>query len=224
MTMGAAVSSRLVWVGIAALMGAALLPLIASGYVLGLLTVAYYTAVFAMSWDLLFGFAGEVNFGPTFLIGLGAYTARNPRCEAVACSLDLDLRGRRHGRRGRGRRHPRVARTAPARTLFRTHDAGRGLDAAELRRRVRRLDRRRDRPLRPGRRIHRRACQLLDRVRLHGRQRRHPVRPVTLGDRADPAGQRPRCRAGGRPRFQRGQAQACRLHRPARFSQAWPDR
>ena len=28
-----------------------------------------------MSWDLLFGFAGEVNFGPTFLIGLGAYTA-----------------------------------------------------------------------------------------------------------------------------------------------------
>jgi branched-chain amino acid transport system permease protein len=31
--------------------------------------------VFAMSWDLLFGFAGEVNFGPTFLIGLGAYSA-----------------------------------------------------------------------------------------------------------------------------------------------------
>jgi branched-chain amino acid transport system permease protein len=37
--------------------------------------MAYYTAVFAMSWDLLFGFAGEVNFGPTVLIGLGAYTA-----------------------------------------------------------------------------------------------------------------------------------------------------
>src|SRR6516162_8111905 len=28
-----------------------------------------------MAWDLLFGFAGEVNFGPTFLIGLVAYTA-----------------------------------------------------------------------------------------------------------------------------------------------------
>ena len=28
-----------------------------------------------MSWDLLFGFAGEVNFGPTFLVGLGAYGA-----------------------------------------------------------------------------------------------------------------------------------------------------
>ena len=73
--MRAAFTSRLVWIGIAALAGGAFLPLFASGYVLGLLTVAYYTAVFAMSWDLLFGFAGEVNFGPTFLIGLGAYTA-----------------------------------------------------------------------------------------------------------------------------------------------------
>ena len=46
-----------------------------SGYLLGILTVAYYFGVFSMAWDLLFGFAGEVNFGPTFLIGLGAYTA-----------------------------------------------------------------------------------------------------------------------------------------------------
>jgi branched-chain amino acid transport system permease protein len=46
-----------------------------AGYILGILTVAYYFGVFAMSWDLLFGFAGEVNFGPTFLIGVGAYTA-----------------------------------------------------------------------------------------------------------------------------------------------------
>jgi branched-chain amino acid transport system permease protein len=54
---------------------AALLPLRASGYILGLLTIAYYFGVFSMAWDLLFGFANEVNFGPTFLIGLGAYTA-----------------------------------------------------------------------------------------------------------------------------------------------------
>src|SRR5579859_132459 len=73
--MRAALSSRLVWIGIVTAISAGLLPLWVSGYVLGLLTVAYYTAVFAMSWDLLFGFAGEVNFGPTFLIGLGAYTA-----------------------------------------------------------------------------------------------------------------------------------------------------
>lgn len=50
-------------------------PFIAIPYVLGVLTSAYYFGVFAMSWDLLFGYAGEVNFGPTFLIGLGAYAA-----------------------------------------------------------------------------------------------------------------------------------------------------
>ncbi len=44
-------------------------------YYLGIFTTAYYFGVFAMSWDLLFGFAGEVNFGPTFMIGVGAYTA-----------------------------------------------------------------------------------------------------------------------------------------------------
>ena len=75
MILRATLTSRLFWIGIATLVTGALLPLFASGYVLGLLTVAFYTAVFAMSWDLLFGFAGEVNFGPTFLIGLGAYTA-----------------------------------------------------------------------------------------------------------------------------------------------------
>jgi branched-chain amino acid transport system permease protein len=51
------------------------LPLWASAYILGVLTIACYFGVFAMSWDLLFGFANEVNFGPTFLIGTGAYTA-----------------------------------------------------------------------------------------------------------------------------------------------------
>jgi branched-chain amino acid transport system permease protein len=54
---------------------AALLPFWLSAYLLAILTAAYYFGVFAMAWDLLFGFAGEVNFGPTFLIGLGAYTA-----------------------------------------------------------------------------------------------------------------------------------------------------
>ena len=73
--MPACLSSRLFWIGVVVFLVALALPLKVSGYVLGLLTVAYYTAVFAMSWDLLFGFAGEVNFGPTFLIGLGAYTA-----------------------------------------------------------------------------------------------------------------------------------------------------
>src|SRR6476660_6019354 len=67
--------SRLFFVSLAVVIIAATLPLYVSGYVLGLLTVAYYFGVFSMAWHLLFGFAGEVNFGPTFLIGLGAYTA-----------------------------------------------------------------------------------------------------------------------------------------------------
>ena len=69
------IHSRRVWLAAIAVALAAVLPLWVSGYVLGILTVAYYYGVFSMSWDLLFGFAGEVNFGPTFLIGLGAYTA-----------------------------------------------------------------------------------------------------------------------------------------------------
>lgn len=73
--MGDIVRSRPLWIGLVVVILAATLPLYVSGYVLGLLTVAYYFGVFAMAWDLLFGFAGEVNFGPTFLIGVGAYTA-----------------------------------------------------------------------------------------------------------------------------------------------------
>jgi branched-chain amino acid transport system permease protein len=65
----------LLWVSFLVVLAAALLPLWLSAYLLGVLTAAYYFGVFAMAWDLLFGFAGEVNFGPTFLIGLGAYTA-----------------------------------------------------------------------------------------------------------------------------------------------------
>ena len=67
--------SPILWIAAAAVVIAALLPLWISAYLLGILTAAYYFGVFAMSWDLLFGFAGEVNFGPTFLIGVGAYTA-----------------------------------------------------------------------------------------------------------------------------------------------------
>jgi branched-chain amino acid transport system permease protein len=68
-------TARVLLISLGVVVLASFLPLGVSGYVLGLLTVAYYFGVFAMSWDLLFGFAGEVNFGPTFLIGVGAYTA-----------------------------------------------------------------------------------------------------------------------------------------------------
>jgi branched-chain amino acid transport system permease protein len=63
------------WIALVVVIAAALGPWWLSTYILGVLTVSYYFGVFAMSWDLLFGFAGEVNFGPTFLIGLGAYGA-----------------------------------------------------------------------------------------------------------------------------------------------------
>ncbi len=75
MSMGSFFKTRLFWISLGVVIVASTLPLYVSGYILGLLTVAYYFGVFAMSWDLLFGFAGEVNFGPTFLIGVGAYTA-----------------------------------------------------------------------------------------------------------------------------------------------------
>lgn len=68
-------TARVLLIALFAIALASVLPLWASGYILGLLTIAYYFGVFAMAWDLLFGFAGEVNFGPTFLIGVGAYTA-----------------------------------------------------------------------------------------------------------------------------------------------------
>src|SRR6202163_4866194 len=73
--MGSLSTTRVLIIGLVAVALASFLPLGVSGYILGLLTIAYYFGVFAMAWDLLFGFAGEVNFGPTFLIGTGAYTA-----------------------------------------------------------------------------------------------------------------------------------------------------
>ena len=72
---GAFFKSPLLWLSVLVLAVLAWVPFTFSGYILGLLTVAFYFAVFSMSWDLLFGFAGEVNFGPSFLVGLGAYTA-----------------------------------------------------------------------------------------------------------------------------------------------------
>src|SRR5580704_549801 len=73
--MGNISTARVLFIGLVAVALASFLPLGVSGYILGLLTIAFYFGVFAMAWDLLFGFAGEVNFGPTFLIGSGAYTA-----------------------------------------------------------------------------------------------------------------------------------------------------
>ncbi|MGH7153272.1 MAG: branched-chain amino acid ABC transporter permease [Acetobacteraceae bacterium] len=63
------------WAAVAVIAVGASAPWWVTTYFLGIFTIAYYFGVFAMSWDLLFGYAGEINFGPTFLIGLGAYGA-----------------------------------------------------------------------------------------------------------------------------------------------------
>ena len=73
--MRALLASRLFWATLLVVVVLGFLPLAVGAYILGLLTLGYYYGVFSMAWDLLFGFAGEVNFGPTFLIGLGAYAA-----------------------------------------------------------------------------------------------------------------------------------------------------
>lgn len=74
-TIRALLTSRSVWIALVVLVVLSTLPWVVSAYILGVLTIAYYFGVFAMSWDLLFGFANEVNFGPSFLIGSGAYAA-----------------------------------------------------------------------------------------------------------------------------------------------------
>ena len=59
-----------------------------------------FFGVLAMAWDLLFGFDGEV-IGPTFLIGVGAYTAGNLTSQwLVGLSVH---RARRDGVGDRGR-------------------------------------------------------------------------------------------------------------------------
>src|SRR3954451_10894486 len=73
--MGGILSSPPFWQALASVTALTLLPLWVSGYILCVLTVAYYFGAFSIAWSFLFGFANEVNFGPTFLIGLGAYTA-----------------------------------------------------------------------------------------------------------------------------------------------------
>jgi branched-chain amino acid transport system permease protein len=113
--MGSLSTSRILLIGLAAVVLASFLPLWASGYILGLLTLAYYFGVFAMAWDLLFGFAGEVNFGPTFLIGTGAYTAGI--LDNLYQPADLDVPRRRSTCGGGRRRRAGTAGIARARPL-----------------------------------------------------------------------------------------------------------
>lgn len=72
--MTAFIFSPLAWVLVAVVLIAACLPLWLGGYALGIMAIAYFYGVYAMSWDLIFGYAGNINFGPTVQIGISAYT------------------------------------------------------------------------------------------------------------------------------------------------------
>lgn len=74
--------------------GLAILPFVGmSEYAIGILTLGLFFAVYAMGWDLLFGYAGEPNFGATFLIGVGAYSAAMLNSNGIAAPWICVLAG-----------------------------------------------------------------------------------------------------------------------------------
>jgi branched-chain amino acid transport system permease protein len=66
-------SRTLVLAAVAALL--AFPALYADAYVLRILTMTCFFAIFAASWDLLAGYTGQVNFGHALFFGVGAYTS-----------------------------------------------------------------------------------------------------------------------------------------------------
>ncbi len=74
--------STLAWLAVPALIALPFLGV--SEYAIGIFTLGLFFAVYAMGWDLLFGYAGEPNFGATFLIGVGAYSAAMLNSNGIA--------------------------------------------------------------------------------------------------------------------------------------------
>ena len=201
--------SRLFWIAFVGCIVALLLPLKVSGYILGLLTVAYYFGVFSMAWDLLFGFAGEVNFGPTFLIGLGAYTAGIlngygvPVYPCIAAGAVMAVIGgvvlALPALRLRG---PYFGLTTLVAVLIMMNliVVFAGFTGGEIGLTV------------PDVLVGRRGHQLLHRADLHDCQRHHSVCAVALAGRTHPAGERAGPDRSRRARLQCDEAQAHRLH------------
>ena len=67
-------------IGIFAGLGAAVLailfaiPLVAGGFVITVLTLTFAYAIFAASWDVIFGYTGQISLGPVFPYGISAFT------------------------------------------------------------------------------------------------------------------------------------------------------
>ena len=211
-----ACSRRACWIALLAGGVAAVLPFWLRGlYPRGASPTAYYFGVFAMSWDLLFGFAGEVNFGPTFLIGLGAYAAGAARTMPASAIAALSASA------GQSRRWSaaccwRCRRCACAGPYFGLvtlvavlllQDAiviFAGVTGGEIGMTV------------PDVLSIDAAVNYWYALGFLAVSRADPVRPVALGARPDPAGQRPGRDRGRGARLQRHQAQAGRvLHQRA---------
>lgn len=59
--------------GVAALVALAVAPLLLPGYLVGVVVLGFVYAVFALSVDLVWGYAGVLTFGHAVFFGLGAY-------------------------------------------------------------------------------------------------------------------------------------------------------
>jgi branched-chain amino acid transport system permease protein len=51
------------------------LPLVASNYVLAIVTLVLYLAYVGQAWNVMMGFAGQLSLGHSLYVGLGAYAA-----------------------------------------------------------------------------------------------------------------------------------------------------
>ena len=138
------------------------------------------------------------EFRPDFPDRARRLHGRHPRQSVPAPDMALPHRRRLRGDRRRGR--ARIARTARPGALFRSDDARRRADPAELHRRGGEPHGWGDRAHRARRDLDRRRCQLLDRARLHGGERGRPLCALALAGRSHPAGERAGRRAGWRSR------------------------
>jgi branched-chain amino acid transport system permease protein len=66
--------ARRTYVGAVAVAGLSVVPLGATAPQLSQLTWALFLVMFAVSWDLVSGYTGQISFGHTFFFGVGGYT------------------------------------------------------------------------------------------------------------------------------------------------------
>lgn len=68
-------SKYLLYAGLVALLALAPFLLTRTPHWISVLTMANFLAIFAMSWDILSGYTGQISFGHAFFIGAAGYTS-----------------------------------------------------------------------------------------------------------------------------------------------------